>query len=170
MRKIILLGFLLCGPAFSQFGVGDAVMIAKLEAQLAELRDILQNAQQYKQLFDNAAAFARHPAQFLAALSQIEDVALNTAATSGMTTPERIRQLQQIIRLQQVAMQEARTMSTLSNENAADIGQWANAMSTASQDLAQLNAQLQYEQREAYYKQRNTYQPQAALVSGWRLK
>lgn len=170
MRKAILCGILVCSPAWCQFGIDTALMVAKLEAQLAQLRSILQNAQQYKQLFDNASAFAHNPAQFLLAVSQIEQVAVNVAATSGVTTPQKIQQLQKVIQMQQVAMQEAQRLGTLSNSSAANIGQLANAMSMASQELSDLNAQLKHEQRVDYYQQHSTYQPQAAVISGWRLK
>lgn len=170
MKKAFLLGVLLSAPAWCQFGLGDAVMIAKLEAQLTELRSILQNAQQYKQLFDNASAFAHNPGRFLAAVGQIEQVALNTAAASGMSTPQRIDQLRKVIRMQQISMQESQSISTLSHSNAANIGQLANAMSMASQELSELNAQFQYEQRVKYYQDRATYQPQGQIISQWRLK
>lgn len=170
MKKACLVGLLLAAPAFCQFGIGDAVMIVKLEAQLTELRNILQNAQQYKQLFDNASAFVHNPAQFLAAIGQIEQVALTTAAASGMSTPQRIAQMRQILNMQQIAMQQAQQLSTLSNGNVANIGQLASAMGMASQELSELNSQFQYEQRVQYYQQHDTYQPQAQIVSGWRLK
>lgn len=170
MKKALVWGLLLSVPAFCQFGLGDAVMIAKLEAQLVQLRNILQNAQQYKQLFDNASAFAKHPALFLGAVSQIEQVALNTAASSGLSTPQRIDHMRQVIRMQQIAMQEAQGISTISHGNVASIGNLASAMDTASQELSELNAEFQYEQRVKYYQDHQTYQPQAQIVSGWRLK
>lgn len=169
-KRVVLCGFLLCGPAWCQFGIDTALMIARLEAQLTELRSILQNAQQYKQLFDNASAFVHNPAQFLAAVAQIEQVAVNVAASSGVSTPQKIEQIQKVIQMQRVAMQEAQSIGTMSNANAANIGQLANALSMASQELSDLNAQLKHEQRVAYYQQHGAYQPQAAVISRWRLK
>jgi hypothetical protein len=163
-------GLLLCSAAQCQFGIDTVLMIARLESQLTELRSILQNAQQYKQLFDNASAFVHNPAQFLAAVAQIEQVAVNVAASSGVTTQQKIDQLQKIIQMQQVTMREAQQIGSISNGNAANIGQLANAMSAASTELSDLNAQLKHEQRVAYYQQRATYQPQAAVISQWRLR
>lgn len=170
MKRILLLGVLLVTPAFSQFGIGDAVMIAKLEAQLQQLRNIVQSAKDYKQMFNDAAAFARNPTKFRSLVGQIGEQAIRTAAATGMTTPQRIAVLQQILHMQQLAMQDAQSISVMSNQSATNLGDLAQDINSTAEELAQLNAQYAAEQRSTYYQSRSTYQPQAQIVSGWRLK
>lgn len=163
MKQRLSLILLLSIPAAAQWTVFDPTNLQQAVA-------LYQQAQAYKQIAENMAAFAHNPAQFMAQLAGVEQIALSTAASAGVTTAQRAAQLQQLILLQQQAMQEAQTISNISHGNMGVIGQWAMSLQETSQDLAATNAQLKQEQRVAYYQQHSAYQPQAAVISGWRLK
>jgi hypothetical protein len=175
MKRLVLSGLLLASPAFCDiFGISDAIYWAQqltmMSQQLNQAREIYANAMQYKQLFDNASAFVHNPAGFLAQTAALSNMALNTANAAGLTTGQRAQRLQQMIRMQQVAMQEAQGIATLSNGNMQGIGMMASALANTSEQLAQTNLQLAHESRVAFYQSRDTYQPQGGLITAWKLK
>lgn len=161
--KRLCLALLLGVPIRAQWTVFDP-------SNLNQAVQTYRQVQMYVQLGKDMAAFVHNPAQFLAQLATIEQVALSTAATAGVTTSQRAAQLQELLRLQQRAMQEAQRISSISQGNMGAIGQWAMSLQDTSQELAAVNAQLKHEQRVAYYQERSTYQPQAQIISNWRLK
>jgi hypothetical protein len=167
MKRLLIAGLLASSPAWCAFGFDDAIYWAQ---QFALMRQQIQQVQQVYGNLQQMAAYVRNPAQFLAQSVNLEQIALNTASRAGVTTSQRAAQLQQAIRMQQVAMQEAQTIQTISHSNMASIGMLANSMAENANQLAAVQQQLQSEQRTLYYQQSRTYQNQSDIISAWRMK
>lgn len=175
MKRLVLSGLLLASPAFCDiFGISDAIYWAQqlglMTQQLNQARAIYSEAMQYKQMFDNASAFVHNPAQFLASIAVIEQAALYTATSAGVTSQQRAAQLQKIIRAQEEAIREAQRIQTISHQNMSSIGSLANSLAESSNQLAMVNQQIAHESRVAFYQSRNEYQPQGGVITAWRLK
>src|SRR3954447_16193554 len=173
MKRLLLSGLLLASPAFCDiFGISDAIywieQLGLMTQQLSQMREHYANAMQYKQMFDQASAFVHNPAGFLAQTAALSGLALNAANQAGLTTGQRAQRLQQIIRMQQTAMQEVQRIGTLTSGNMQGIGAMASEMARTSEQLAQTNQQLAHESRVSFYQSRDTYETQKGVTYIWR--
>lgn len=169
MKKLFL-PLILVLPLSAQWTTFDPTNWAVNSKNLQQAIQTYQTMMQYKQMAENMAAFVHNPAMFMGQVAAFEQVALNTANRAGVTTSQRAAQLQQAIRMQQVAMQEAQAIQTISHSNMASIGMLANSMADNANQLAAVQQQLQSEQRTLYYQQSRTYQNQSDIISAWRMK
>jgi hypothetical protein len=168
--KRLLLVISIAGPLAAQWTVWDPTNYGINYGNLQQAISDSEKAVQYYQMARNAAAFVHDPAAFLAQTAAIAGVAINDAASAGWTTQKRAAQLQARLRMGQVLMNESGSITALSHGNASSVQGIAVMMQSTAEQLSRLNAQMQHEQRSKYYTDRNQYQDQGSVISGWRLK
>lgn len=168
MSRLLLSGVFLTVPLAAQWTVWDPSNYGINLSNLRQAQQAYQQMQQYKQMFDNASAFMRNPAQFMAQIASVEQMALNTANSAGVSTQQKRDQLQKIIRAQQEAMRQAQTIQTISHQNMSSIDNLANSLMNSSEQLARVNQQLAEEQRTMYYRRQERYVNQGDVVAHWR--
>lgn len=168
--KRIALSLLFTLPLTAQWTVWDptnyGINIHNLEQAIADG----QKAEQYYLMARNAAAFVRNPAAFLAQTAAIAGMAINDAASAGWTSKKRADELRARLQMGQILMNESGTIGSLSHGTATNIQGVAVMLQTTAEELARLNAQMQHERRSKFYTDRNQYQDQGSVITGWRLK
>ena len=168
MKKFLFVAALSL-PLSAQWTVWDPTNYGINLSNLEQAVQDAQKAEQYYQMARNAAAFVNNPAYFLASAAAITNMAMQDAVTEGWTTEKKRQHLQARLQMGQVLMQESQTIGSISHGNASNIGGLAASMQQTAEQLAQLNKQLQEEQRRDFYRNR-PYQPQAATIAAWRMK